>query len=167
VENKMKLIVYLLLLWSFVGQVAAEEQKEFYDGGELKSWSKHVDGQLVAQKKYSLSGQLVYELSIDAQGDRYEIERKYHDKGLLAKERPLKNGLVEGIEKEYYKNGQLRAKRTYVAGKKQGKARGFYESGAIQGDWNFEKGEPVAAKIYYMTGNVHLDHHFENGKKTV
>ncbi len=137
--------------------------KEFYENANIKTEFTYDNGKLMAEKRYRGDGQVEYEFELK-NSKKHEILRKFHPSGALFRERLLINGIQEGIERDFYPDGKIKAERAYKNGKKEGSAKGFYRNGKIQGDWIFENGVPVAATIFYLTGEKHLIHEFKDGK---
>ena len=80
----MKNIILLLILALFTNLINAQEKKEYYDNGQLKSIENYVD---------TLEhGSFIY----------------YYENGIISGEGTMKNGELEGAYSEYNKKGQLR-----------------------------------------------------------
>ncbi len=137
--------------------------KELYENGNIKTEFVYEQGKLVTEKRYRTDTQIEYEFQLK-NGRKEERLKMFHPSGALFRERFLVNGVQEGIEHDYYPDGKIKAERTYKNGKKEGSAKGYFTNGKIQGNWVFKNGEPVAATIFYMTGEMHLVHEFKDGK---
>lgn len=149
--------------YDYVGEQLDGITKEYYEAGQKKAELIYEKGNLKLHREFLPDGRTKSELWFE-QGEKHEISFEYYSSGTLFLERNLINGQFAGLEKEYYPDGVLKAERHYQAGKRHGNAKGYHDNGNLQGDWQFENGLPVAATIYYRTGEKWLEHTFKQGK---
>lgn len=103
------------------------------------------------------------------------IEKTYYTNGVLAVERPYKNGKMEGINKVYYENGNLWHTIPYKNNEAVGIVKLYYKNGNLQaeipmlndvlhGDLKFyaEDKEPLA--LLKTTGYGIISGKCHNGK---
>jgi len=150
-------------LRTYAGNQLHGPSKEYYENGNIKMESYYNRDVLESQKKYRADAQIEYDFLLKG-NKKYEALREYHPSGKLFRERQLIDGIQEGLERDYYPDGNVKAERNYKNGKKQGSAKGYYKTGKIQGDWEFKNGVPVAATIFYPSGEKHLVHGFKDGR---
>lgn len=131
--------------------------KEYYETGELRAELDYRAGKLVAKKEFRRDGNLEYELKY-RDGNKIETQKKYYPTGELFREQTLENGKIEGLQIDYDLDGNKKAERHYVNNQRHGSAKGYYPNGKVQGDWTFENGNPVAATLFYSTGEKWLIH---------
>ena len=104
----MKNIILLLILALFTNLINAQEKKEYYDNGQLKSIENYVDT--------IEHGSFIY----------------YYENGIISGEGTMKNGELEGAYSEYNKKGQLKEFTTYKNGYKVGPFKTFWETGELK-----------------------------------
>lgn len=150
---------------SYLGDQLDGTSIEYYESGQIKGKKIYEHGKLISESDFKARGDLVYEMKYDIKGNKVETLIGYYPTGELHTVRTLVNGKQEGSEVEYYRlDMQKKAERNYRNGKKHGQAKGYHSNGNLQGDWEFIDGQPIAATIYYRTGEKWLIHHFEDGK---
>ncbi|MDM8546161.1 toxin-antitoxin system YwqK family antitoxin [Candidatus Venteria ishoeyi] len=150
-------------IYNYDGNRRHGVSKEFHENNNLKTEFFYEKGKLTAEKRYRQDGQIEYEFTYK-RNKKHEVVREFHSSGKLFRERHLVGGIQEGMEKEYAPDGKLKAERTYIGGKKNGSAKGYFRNGRVQGDWTFKNGVPIAATIFYSTGEKYLVHEFSDGK---
>ncbi len=136
---KKLLTICLILAVSFA--VKAQEQKEYYDNGQLKTIGNFTDQKQVGEWKY------------------------YHENGKLSQIGKFINGKTNGEWKFYHENGQLKQIANYIDGKGNGEWKNYQENGQLSqignyidnistGEWKFynENGELIGKKLYDVNG---------------
>ena len=104
----MKNIILLLTLALFTNLINAQEKKEYYDNGQLKSIENYIDTRE--------HGSFIY----------------YYENGTISVEGTMKNGELEGAYSEYNKKGRLEEFTTYKNGYKVGPFKTFWETGELK-----------------------------------
>ena len=88
----------------------------------------------------------------------------HYDEDGLAYERPLTNGLRNGIEKWYYKNGSLMSTSTYNNNVLNGSVNWYYESGELSRCTYFVNGKlNGVCEWYYKNGKLAGTANYKNG----
>ena len=59
------------------------------------------------------------------------LEKEYYASGKLAKEIPLKDGLINGEVKDYYENGKIRSTATFIDGDIDGVVKKYNQAGKV------------------------------------
>ena len=59
------------------------------------------------------------------------LEKEYYANGKLAREIPLKDGLINGEVKDYYENGKIRSTATFVNGDIDGIVKEYNQAGKV------------------------------------
>ena len=62
------------------------------------------------------------------------LEKEYYANGKLAREIPLKDGLINGEVKDYYENGKIRSAATFVNGDIDGTVKEYNQAGKVLRD---------------------------------
>ena len=125
----MKKIILLLALVLFTNLIIAQEKKEYYDNGQLKSIENYVDN--------IEHGSFIY----------------YYENGTISAEGTMKNGELEGAYSEYNEKGQLKEFTTYKNGDKDGAFKRFWETGELKEEGTYRKNadswnEPFKIGVY-------------------
>jgi antitoxin component YwqK of YwqJK toxin-antitoxin module len=125
----MKNIILLLTLTLFTNLIIAQEKKEYYDNGQLRSIKNYVDT--------IEHGSFIY----------------YYDNGTLSEKGTMKNGELEGEYWSYNKEEILEEYYTYKNGYKVGPFKAFWETGELKVEGTYRKNtvrydEPYRIGVY-------------------
>ena len=71
------------------------------------------------------------------------LEKEYYANGKLAKEIPLKDGLVSGEAKDYYENGKIRSTTNFVNGDIDGIVKEYNQAGKVIKETLYKNGKKV------------------------
>ena len=71
------------------------------------------------------------------------LEKEYYANGKLAREIPLKDGLVSGEAKDYYENGKIRSTATFVNGDIDGIVKEYNQAGKVIKETLYKNGKKV------------------------
>ena len=71
------------------------------------------------------------------------LEKEYYASGKLAREIPLKDGLINGEAKDYYENGKIRSTATFVNGDIDGVVKEYNQAGKIIKETLYKNGKKV------------------------
>ena len=71
------------------------------------------------------------------------LEKEYYTSGKLAKEIPLKDGLINGEAKDYYENGKIRSTATFVNGDIDGVVKEYNQTGKVIKETLYKNGKKV------------------------
>ncbi|WP_335971165.1 toxin-antitoxin system YwqK family antitoxin [Fusobacterium polymorphum] len=71
------------------------------------------------------------------------LEKEYYANGKLAREIPLKDGLINGEAKDYYENGKIRSTATFVNGDIDGVVKEYNQAGKIIKETLYKNGKKV------------------------
>ena len=71
------------------------------------------------------------------------LEKEYYASGKLARETPLKDGLINGEAKDYYKNGKIRSTATFVNGHIDGVVKEYNQAGKVIKETLYKNGKKV------------------------
>ena len=71
------------------------------------------------------------------------LEKEYYASGKLAKEIPLKDGLINGEVKDYYENGKIRSTATYIDGDIDGVVKKYNQAGKVIKETLYKNGKKV------------------------
>ena len=71
------------------------------------------------------------------------LEKEYYANGKLAREIPLKDGLINGEVKDYYENGKIRSTATFVNGDIDGIVKEYNQAGKIIKETLYKNGKKV------------------------
>ena len=71
------------------------------------------------------------------------LEKEYYANGKLAKEIPLKDGLVSGEAKDYYENGKIRSTATFVNGDIDGIVKEYNQTGKVIKETLYKNGKKI------------------------
>ncbi|WP_443633585.1 DUF1036 domain-containing protein [Candidatus Marifrigoribacter sp. Uisw_064] len=110
----MKNIILLLTLTLFTNLIIAQEKKEYYDNGQLRSIKNYVD-------------------TIE-HGSFIE----YYQDGTLSEKGTMKNGELDGAYWSYNKKGQLDDYATYKNSYKVGPFKTFWETGELKEEGTYK-----------------------------
>ena len=71
------------------------------------------------------------------------LEKEYYASGKLAREMPIKNGLINGEVKDYYENGKIRSTATFVNGDIDGVVKEYNQAGKVVKETLYKNGKKV------------------------
>ena len=71
------------------------------------------------------------------------LEKEYYANGKLAREIPLKDGLINGEVKDYYENGKIRSTATFVNGDIDGVVKEYNQAGKVVKETLYKNGKKV------------------------
>ena len=71
------------------------------------------------------------------------LEKEYYVNGKLAREIPLKNGLINGEAKDYYENGKIRSTATFVNGDIDGIVKEYSQVGKVIKETLYKNGKKI------------------------
>ena len=71
------------------------------------------------------------------------LEKEYYASGKLAREIPLKDGLINGEAKDYYENGKIRSTATFVNGDIDGIVKEYNQAGKVIKEMLYKNGKKV------------------------
>ena len=71
------------------------------------------------------------------------LEKKYYANGKLAREIPLKDGLINGEVKDYYENGKIRSTATFIDGDIDGVVKKYNQAGKVIKETLYKNGKKV------------------------
>ena len=71
------------------------------------------------------------------------LEKEYYASGKLAREIPLKDGLINGEVKDYYENGKIRSTATFVNGHIDGVVKEYNQAGKVIKETLYKNGKKV------------------------
>ena len=71
------------------------------------------------------------------------LEKEYYASGKLAREIPLKDGLINGEVKDYYENGKIRSTATFIDGDIDGVVKKYNQAGKVIKETLYKNGKKV------------------------
>ena len=71
------------------------------------------------------------------------LEKEYYANGKLAREIPLKDGLINGEAKDYYENGKIRSTATFVNGDIDGIVKEYNQTGKVIKETLYKNGKKI------------------------
>ena len=71
------------------------------------------------------------------------LEKEYYASGKLAREIPLKDGLINGEVKDYYENGKIRSTTNFVNGDIDGVVKEYNQAGKVIKETLYKNGKKV------------------------
>lgn len=71
------------------------------------------------------------------------LEKEYYASGKLAREIPLKDGLINGEVKDYYENGKIRLTTNFVNGDIDGVVKKYNQAGKVIKETSYKNGKKV------------------------
>ena len=71
------------------------------------------------------------------------LEKEYYANGKLAREIPLKDGLINGEAKDYYENGKIRSTASFVNGDINGVVKEYNQAGKVIKEMLYKNGKKV------------------------
>ena len=71
------------------------------------------------------------------------LEKEYYASGKLAREMPIKNGLIDGEVKDYYENGKIKSTAGFVNGGIDGVVKEYNQAGKLIKETLYKNGKKV------------------------
>ena len=71
------------------------------------------------------------------------LEKEYYASGKLAREIPLKDGLINGEVKDYYENGKIRSTATFIDGDIDGVVKKYNQAGKVIKETLYKNGKKI------------------------
>ena len=71
------------------------------------------------------------------------LEKEYYASGKLAREIPLKDGLINGEVKDYYENGKIRSTATFIDGDIDGVIKEYNQAGKVIKETLYKNGKKI------------------------
>ena len=71
------------------------------------------------------------------------LEKEYYASGKLAREMPIKNGLINGEVKDYYENGKIRSTASFVNGDIDGVVKEYNQAGKLIKETLYKNGKKI------------------------
>ena len=71
------------------------------------------------------------------------LEKEYYASGKLAREMPIKNGLINGEVKDYYENGKIRSTASFLNGDINGVVKEYNQAGKVIKETLYKNGKKV------------------------
>ena len=99
------------------------------------------DSRLNAVAKEYRNDRLLKEIFI--KNKKIVLEKEYYASGKLAREIPLKDGLINGEAKDYYENGKIRATTNFVNGDIDGIVKEYKQAGKVIKETLYKNGKKV------------------------
>ena len=75
--------------------------------------------------------------------EKIVLEKEYYANGKLAREIPLKDGLINGEAKDYYENGKIRSTATFVNGDIDGVVKEYNQAGKVIKETLYKNGKKI------------------------
>ena len=108
----------------------SKEVLEYTDSSRLNSVDKEYRNNRLLKETFVKNKEIV-------------LEKEYYVNGKLAREIPLKNGLINGEAKDYYENGKIRSTTTFVNGDIDGVVKEYNQAGKIIKETLYKNGKKV------------------------
>ena len=96
----------------------SKEVLEYTDSSRLNSIDKEYRNNRLLKETFVRNKEIV-------------LEKEYYANGKLAREIPLKDGLINGEAKDYYENGKIRSTATFVNGDIDGVVKEYNQAGKV------------------------------------
>lgn len=108
----------------------SKEVLEYTDSSRLNSVAKEYRNDRLLKETFIKNKKIV-------------LEKEYYANGKLAREIPLKDGLINGEAKDYYENGKIRSTATFVNGDIDGIVKEYNQAGKIIKETLYKNGKKV------------------------
>ena len=108
----------------------SKEVLEYTDSSRLNSVDKEYRNNRLLKETFVKNKEIV-------------LEKEYYVNGKLAREIPLKNGLINGEAKDYYENGKIRSTTTFVNGDIDGVVKEYNQAGKIIKETLYKNGKKI------------------------
>lgn len=109
---------------------ASKEVLEYTDSSRLNSVAKEYRNDRLLKETFVKNKEIV-------------LEKEYYANGKLAREIPLKDGLINGEAKDYYENGKIRSTATFVNGDIDGIVKEYNQAGKVIKETLYKNGKKV------------------------
>ena len=96
----------------------SKEVLEYTDSSRLSSVDKEYRNDRLLKETFVKNKEIV-------------LEKEYYASGKLAREIPLKDGLINGEVKDYYENGKIRSTATFIDGDIDGVVKKYNQAGKV------------------------------------
>ena len=108
----------------------SKEVLEYTDSSRLNSVDKEYRNDRLLKETFIKNKKIV-------------LEKEYYANGKLAREIPLKDGLINGEVKDYYENGKIRSTATFVNGHIDGVVKEYNQAGKVIKETLYKNGKKV------------------------
>jgi len=108
----------------------SKEVLEYTDSSRLNSVAKKYRNDRLLKETFVKNKKIV-------------LEKEYYANGKLAREIPLKDGLINGEAKDYYENGKIRSTATFVNGDINGIVKEYNQAGKVIKETLYKNGKKV------------------------
>ena len=108
----------------------SKEVLEYTDSSRLNSVDKEYRNDRLLKETFVKNKEIV-------------LEKEYYANGKLAREIPLKDGLINGEAKDYYENGKIRSTATFVNGDIDGVVKEYNQAGKVVKETLYKNGRKV------------------------
>ena len=108
----------------------SKEVLEYTDSSRLNSVAKEYRNDRLLKETFVKNKEIV-------------LEKEYYANGKLAREIPLKDGLINGEAKDYYENGKIRSTATFVNGDIDGVVKEYNQTGKVIKETLYKNGKKV------------------------
>ena len=108
----------------------SKEVLEYTDSSRLSSVDKEYRNDRLLKETFVKNKEIV-------------LEKEYYANGKLAREIPLKDGLINGEAKDYYENGKIRSTATFVNGGIDGVVKEYNQAGKLIKETLYKNGKKV------------------------
>ena len=108
----------------------SKEVLEYTDSSRLNSVAKEYRNDRLLKETFVKNKEIV-------------LETEYYANGKLAREIPLKDGLINGEAKDYYENGKIRSTATFVNGHIDGVVKEYNQAGKVIKETLYKNGKKV------------------------
>ena len=108
----------------------SKEVLEYADSSRLNSVDKEYRNDRLLKETFIKNKKIV-------------LEKEYYASGKLAREIPLKDGLINGEVKDYYENGKIRSTTNFVNGDIDGVVKEYNQAGKVIKETLYKNGKKV------------------------
>lgn len=108
----------------------SKEVLEYTDSSRLNSVAKEYRNNRLLKETFVRNKEIV-------------LEKEYYASGKLAREIPLKDGLINGEAKDYYENGKIRSIATFVNGDIDGVVKEYNQAGKVIKETLYKNGKKI------------------------
>ncbi|WP_336160528.1 toxin-antitoxin system YwqK family antitoxin [Fusobacterium polymorphum] len=108
----------------------SKEVLEYTDSSRLNSVAKGYRNDRLLKETFVKNKEIV-------------LEKEYYASGKLAREIPLKDGLINGEAKDYYENGKIRSIATFVNGDIDGVVKEYNQAGKVIKETLYKNGKKI------------------------
>ena len=108
----------------------SKEVLEYTDSSRLNSVAKEYRNDRLLKETFVKNKEIV-------------LEKEYYANGKLAREIPLKDGLINGEAKDYYENGKIRSIATFVNGDIDGVVKEYNQAGKVIKETLYKNGKKI------------------------